>query len=89
MGSKVRKQIYLDPEQNAILKAAAKKLQVSEAEIIRQAIMAQTYQMKIPTRNSAAWNKELNFMRSLAAQGVIVGGRQWQRDELYERKNTA
>ena len=89
MDTKVRKQIYLDPEQNAIIKAAARKLQVSEAEIIRQAIMAQTYRMKLPTRNSRAWHKELNFMRSLAEQGAVVGGRQWQREELHERKNSA
>lgn len=89
MESKVRKQIYLDREQNTILKAAAKKLQVSEAEIIRQAIMAQTYRMKIPIRNNQAWNKELEFMRSLAEQGAVEGGRHWRRDDLYERKNTA
>ena len=89
MDAKIRKQIYLDPEQNAILKAAASKLQVSEAEIIRQAIMAQTYRMKLSTRNSQAWRKELNFMRSLAAQGAADGGRQWQREELYERKSSA
>lgn len=89
MDTKVRKQIYLDPEQNAIIKAAAKKLQVSEAEIIRQAIMAQTYRMKLPTRNSRAWNNELKFMRSLAEQGAVAGGRQWQREELYERKSSA
>mgnify|MGYP001045595592 CR=1 FL=1 len=88
MDTKVRKQIYLDPEQNAIIKVAAKKLQVSEAEIIRQAIMAQAYRMKLPTRNSRAWDNEVNFMRSLAEQGAVAGGRQWQREELYERKST-
>ena len=88
MDTKVRKQIYLDPEQNAIIKAAARKLQVSEAEIIRQAIMTQAYRMKTQNRNSRAWEKELEFIRSLAEQGAVSGGRQWHREELYERKNS-
>jgi microsomal dipeptidase-like Zn-dependent dipeptidase len=88
MDTKIRKQIYLEPQQNAILKAASKKMKVSEAEIIRQAIMAQTYRMQISTRNSNAWEKELSFLRSLEALGSLPGGRQWQRDDLYERKNS-
>jgi len=38
MATKVRKQIYIDAEQEAALKRLAKDKGISEAEIIRQAI---------------------------------------------------
>ncbi len=38
MASKVRKQIYIDPDQESTLKQLAKDTGISEAEIIRQAI---------------------------------------------------
>lgn len=38
MGRMIRKQIYIEPEQEAMLKRQAKELGVTEAELIRKAI---------------------------------------------------
>jgi hypothetical protein len=41
MVTKIRKQIYLDAQQNEMLKQTSRKLGISEAEIIRQAVVVQ------------------------------------------------
>jgi hypothetical protein len=85
METKIRKQIYLDPEQNEILKMTSKKLGVSEAEVIRRAILSQTSKISIPLQNRKAWENELQFIQSLIKQGKLRGKRKWKREDLYER----
>jgi exonuclease III len=85
MTTKIRKQIYLDAQQNEMLKQASKKLGVSEAEIIRQAIDAQTSQSTLRRKNLTAWKQERQFLQSLLEEGSIAGGRTWKREELHER----
>lgn len=86
MVAKVRKQIYLDVQQNKILKEASQKLGVSEAEIIRQAIMSQTHRLQASHRDIQAWENERQFIDALIEQGTVAGGRTWKREDLYERK---
>ena len=85
METKIRKQIYLDPRQNEMLKLSSQRLGVSEAEIIRQAIVAQTGRMVASRKNLAAWKNERKFLQMLLEQGSIAGGRIWKREDLYER----
>jgi hypothetical protein len=85
MTTKIRKQIYLDVQQNEMLKQASKKLGVSEAEIIRQAIDAQTSRSTLGRKNLTAWKQERQFLQSLLEEGSIAGGRTWKREELHER----
>ncbi len=86
MTAKTRKQIYLDVRQNEILKQAAPRLGISEAEIVRQAITAQADQVIVKTKNLDAWAKERQFLQSLLEQGSVTGGRSWKREELYDKK---
>lgn len=85
MTTKVRKQIYIDPHQNAILKALAKKTGISEAQIIRQAIDRHTQSFPTASPDLSAWDEEQAFINRLVAQGSIPGKRTWQRSDLYER----
>jgi hypothetical protein len=84
METKIRKQIYLDRQQNEMLKQSSRKLGVSEAEIIRQAIIAQAGRMVAGRKNLAAWKDERQFLQTLLDQGSVAGGRTWKREDLYE-----
>ncbi len=85
MARKVRKQIYLDPQQEAALKRQAAASGVSEAEIIRQAIDNQTKILRHPVAALDAWEREQEFIRSLIVQGPAAGQRTWRREDLYDR----
>ncbi len=85
MARKLRKQIYLDPQQEAALKRQAAATGMSEAEIIRQAIDNQTRILRHPVAALEAWEREREFIRSLIAQGPVAGGRTWRREDLYDR----
>ncbi len=83
--TKVRKQIYIEAEQEELLKRWSAELGISEAEIIRQAIAGQTQRLRRRFRDVEAWRREEEFIRSLMEEGAVSGGRRWIREELYER----
>jgi hypothetical protein len=85
MPRRIRKQIYIDPEQERALKRVSEETGLSEAEIIREAIGRQTRILWFPKRDLAAWERELAFIDGLITQGPVEGGRKWRREELYER----
>jgi len=84
MGTKIRKQIYVEADQNALLKRLAKQTGMTEAEIIRQAIDRQVRLLRFPRRNLQAWQTERTFIQRMMEQGSVTGERTWRRDELYE-----
>jgi hypothetical protein len=85
MGTKIRKQIYIETEQESRLKQLASLTGLSEAEIIRQAIDQRTQTAHTRRRNLAAWESERAFIQKLMDAGPISGGRTWQREDLYDR----
>ena len=85
MPVKMRKQIYIEPQQDQTLKRLAKLRGDSEAEIIRQAIDEFTRVLRFPARDLAAWTKEKAYIQSLMVQGPVKGGRSWRREDLYDR----
>ena len=85
MGIKIRKQIYLEANQEVVIKRLASEMGVTEAEIIRQAIDQQAQRFRLPRRNVKAWEAELNFITRLIQQGLTPGERTWRREDLYER----
>jgi len=58
MATKVRKQIYIDAEQEAALKRLAKDKGISGAEIIRQAIDRYAQSLPSPRRDLSAWERQ-------------------------------
>ncbi len=85
MVTKVRKQIYIEPYQETILKRLTDETGISEAEFIRQAIDHHAQLVQHPRRDLTAWEEEKAFIEHLIVQGPIPGGRTWQREDLYER----
>ncbi|MBR8834308.1 MAG: ribbon-helix-helix domain-containing protein [Stigonema ocellatum SAG 48.90 = DSM 106950] len=85
MPSKIRKQIYIEPHQEHLLKTIAQQTGVSEAEIIRQAIDLHIGNITHPQTNIAAWETELAFINSRKNLTPLPGGRDWHRVDLYER----
>jgi len=85
MATKVRKQIYIEPHQEAILKRLSRERGVTEAEIIRRAIEEHTSTLRLPRRDLRAWEAERTFIQSLIRQGPIPGQRAWRRGDLHER----
>lgn len=85
MSNKIRKQIYIEPRQDNLIKATAKQIGVSEAEIIRQAIDLHISLIKVPQINLSHWEAEKAFIDTIKQRPALGGGRDWQREDLYER----
>lgn len=85
MTAKVRKQIYIEAEQEVLLKQLVQQKGGSEAEIIRQAIAQYAQSFQSPTLDLSAWERERAFIQNLITHGQIPGGRTWQREDLHER----
>ena len=84
MSRMIRKQVYIQPEQDKMLKRRARELGVSESDLIRRGIeqveRAGTNRIVDPL----AWEEALSFINKRLAMKVPQTGRQWTRDELYE-----
>jgi CO/xanthine dehydrogenase Mo-binding subunit len=86
MARMIRKQIYLEPEQDKTLKAKAKALGISTAELIRRRITEPGRGVaSYPTRPEA-WEEELHFIAERARLADLKKTRGWTRDELYEER---
>ena len=87
MSHMVRKQIYIEPLQEALLKRIAQKLEVSEAELIRQGIdrVLGRVQSGFLRPDPKAWEEAHQFMLDLHRRGPLAGAkRTWTRDDLYQ-----
>lgn len=88
MGRMVRKQIYIEEEQDALLKEIARERRVSEAEVIRDCLrglgpVEQTPEVQVqPDRE--AWERADAFIRELMALGPVPGDRTWRREDIYD-----
>jgi hypothetical protein len=82
----IRKQVYIEPRQDAVLKRVARTLGLSEAEIIRQAIDQQMSNVPAGVRDLEAWEREKAFIAGRMAAGPVVSTRKWQREDIYEER---
>ena len=85
MAGKIRKQVYLETEQDELLKQIARATGVTQAEIIRNAIDRHAHVSSSPRRDLAAWYREREFLNRLIQRGPVSGSRRWTREELHER----
>jgi hypothetical protein len=85
MSTMIRKQIYIEPDQNALLKRLSGESGVPEAELIRQAIDNHIRALRHPRRAIKAWEAEREFIAKLMEQATVSGGRTWNRETLHER----
>lgn len=85
MPIKVRKQIYIEPQQEALLKQRARETGCSEAALIRHAIDRGLLRPPARPLNPEAWNWIRDYIEDLIRQGPVPGGRKWRREDAYER----
>jgi hypothetical protein len=85
MPSMLRKQIYIAPRQERLLKNKASELHISESELIRDGIDKALKTGTIAAHDTKAWDEEKKFIASLTKKRAIKGGRKWTREELYDR----
>ena len=86
MSTMVRKQIYIEAQQEAALKHITQERQISEAEVIRQAITQWLEEEQRTRQTAELWVEEKAFIEALLAQGPVPGGRTWTRDAIYEER---
>lgn len=87
MARMIRKQVYIQERQQAVLRRMARKRGVSEASVIRQAIDGQINagQTRYAPPDVQAWKKVLESMRSAQPAGRSrARARKWKREDLYE-----
>jgi len=80
----VRKQVYIEPRQEELLKQWAEESGKSEAEIVRQALDRWLVTQQRRREAEAAWAEERAFIESRIAEGPVAGERSWTRADLYE-----
>jgi hypothetical protein len=85
MAIKIRKQIYIESDQNTILKRLSKERGMPEAEIIREAITQHVQGLGVRRRDLRAWEAERDFIDRLSAQTPTPEPQMWRREELHER----
>jgi hypothetical protein len=81
----VRKQIYIQLEQERLLKRRARELGVSESDIVRRGIDQVSRSTARRPVDPAAWEEAQRFIEKRLAMKVPQTGRKWTREELYDR----
>ncbi len=92
-GKMVRKQIYIQANQDALLKETAAKYATSEGELVRIALSKHLRAGGTPAGilNYVAWQQERSFIEEqrrpcLAGQEPISTETQrWRREDVYDR----
>lgn len=84
----VRKQIYIQKRQDALLKRLSKARGVSEAEIIRQAIERQVGGGPVlqPSSDLSAMDDFIRLALSKRSQGRKGEPYRWDREEIYAER---
>ena len=85
MAEMVRKQVYIEPRQEDLLKALAKELGVTESELIRHGIDRGLAGMAEFRPDPAAWKEAERYILRRVRKGPVRGKRRWTREELYGR----
>jgi hypothetical protein len=87
MSRMVRKQIYLEAEQAALLKQRTNELGMSEADLIRRCIDQLIAGSAILPLDASAWRDEYTFVRERSrVQKALGKQRSWTREELYDER---
>ena len=82
----VRKQVYIEPRHDALLKRRARELGVTEAELIRRGIEQIAAVADEEDAAEEAWAELDAAMDEAARVKAPQTGRGWTREELYEER---
>ncbi len=88
MSRMIRKQVYIEPEHEQLLKRQAALLGVTESELIRRGIEQLVRTPRRVWKDDQAWQDALAFMRERAKLPIAgTGGeRGWKREDLYDER---
>jgi len=84
----VRKQVYIEPRQDELLKQRARETGSSEAELIRRGIDAVTGDDAATSEQLRIWQEEKQWIQEHRRMHVAQTARGWTRDDLYEERIT-
>jgi hypothetical protein len=87
MARMIRKQLYIEPWQDQLLKKRSQELGVTEAELMRQGIAQVLSGVdEREQRRQEAWNDIMAFIEKLKKIDAPQKGRDWTREEIYEER---
>jgi len=86
MAQMIRKQVYIEPMQDTVLKKRSRMLGITEAEVIRRAIDTQVVLMHSGVRNREAWEREKAFITEWIAGDSVSEVRKFRREDAYEER---
>ena len=86
MGRMVRKQLYIEPRQEELLKRRAQELGVTEAQLIRRGIDQIGLAPAGLPLDHKAWEEAKALIQKRLRISVPQTGRSWTRDELHEER---
>ncbi len=85
MEEMIRKQFYIEPRQERVLKERARRYRVTEADLIRQAIDRGLERTATRAPDPEAWKRIERFIARRRTARLRQRKRRWTRAELYER----
>jgi len=85
MSRMVRKQVYIEAEQEKFLKRRARQLGVTEAELVRQGIDQIARPGAWLPPDPKAWEEAKSVIRDRMRLRVPQTSRAWTREQLYDR----
>jgi hypothetical protein len=87
MARMIRKQLYIEPWQDELLKKRSRELGVTEAELIRRGIAQVLSDVdEREQRRQEAWNDIMAFIEKLKKIDAPQKHRDWTREEIYEER---
>ena len=86
MAQMIRKQVYIEPAQDSILKQRARMMGIKEAEVIRRAIDRQMALLGPGFHDLEAWEREKVYIAERMAGGSVSGGRKFRREDAYKER---
>ena len=86
----IRKQVYIEPRQDRLLKERSRRYRVTEADLIRRALDKGLEAGTTSAPNPEAWREiEKYIARRVKGAGASPRGRRhrrrWTREKLYDR----
>ena len=81
-----RKQIYIEAELAKQLRRMSRHRRLTESELVRQGLKHVLNSPAPSELDPGAWEEELACIDSLIKKGPITGGRNWKREDIYERR---
>lgn len=87
----IRKQVYIGPEQNELLKRRTKELGVTESDFIRRSIDQVTRLGIHLLRDPAAWQRQTTLFEELRRRAEQAtpepdADYKWSREEIYDER---